>query len=117
MQGLDLLQTNLLQPIVLAFLLGTIAGFVKSELELPEAVIKLLAIYLLFSLGMTGGRELAKAEMGTVLPLIAVTVLMTSPSRRWSTSSPAALANSTSRTLRRFRRTMARCRLRPSSPP
>jgi hypothetical protein len=77
MPGLDLLITNLLQPIVLAFLLGAIAGFVKSELELPEAVIKLLAIYLLFSLGITGGRELAKAEMGAVLPLIGVTLFMT----------------------------------------
>lgn len=77
MPGLDLLQTNLLQPIVLAFLLGAIAGFVKSELELPEAVIKPLSIYLLFSLGMTGGRELAKAEIGAVLPLIGVTLLMT----------------------------------------
>ena len=77
MPGLDLLLTNLLQPIVLAFLLGTLAGAVKSELELPEAVVKLLAIYLLFSLGITGGRELAKAEMGSLLPLIGITVLMT----------------------------------------
>lgn len=77
MPGVDLLLTNLLQPIVLAFLLGALAGFVKSELELPEAVIKLLSIYLLFSLGLTGGRELAKAEMGAVLPLIGVTLFMT----------------------------------------
>jgi hypothetical protein len=77
MPGIDLLLTNLLQPIVLAFLVGAVAGFVKSELELPEAVIKLLAIYLLFSLGITGGRELAKAEMGAVLPLIGVTLFMT----------------------------------------
>jgi hypothetical protein len=77
MPGIDLLLSNLLQPIVLAFLLGAIAGFVKSELELPEAVIKLLAIYLLFSLGLTGGRELAQAEMGAVLPLIGVTLFMT----------------------------------------
>jgi hypothetical protein len=77
MPGLDLLATNLLQPIVLAFLLGAIAGFVRSELELPDAVIKLLAIYLLFSLGITGGRELAKAQIGAVLPLIGVTLLMT----------------------------------------
>ncbi len=77
MPGLDLLLTNLLQPIVLAFVLGAIAGFVKSELELPEAVIKLLSIYLLFSLGLTGGRELAKAEIGAVLPLVAITLLMT----------------------------------------
>jgi hypothetical protein len=77
MPGLDLLLTNLLQPIVLAFLLGTLAGAVKSELELPEAVVKLLAIYLLFSLGITGGRELAKAEMGSLWPLLGITVLMT----------------------------------------
>ena len=62
---------------MLAFVLGAIGGFLKSELELPEAVIKLLSIYLLFSLGLTGGRELAKAEMGTVLPLMGVTLLMT----------------------------------------
>jgi hypothetical protein len=77
MPSLDLLLTNLLQPIVLAFLLGAIAGFVKSELELPEAVIKLLSIYLLFSLGLTGGRELAKADMGDVLPLVGITLVMT----------------------------------------
>ena len=77
MPSLDLLLTNLLQPIVLAFLLGAIAGFVKSELELPEAVIKLLSIYLLFALGLTGGRELAKAEMAEVLPLVGITLFMT----------------------------------------
>ncbi|MEY3295539.1 MAG: hypothetical protein RLZZ451_1587, partial [Pseudomonadota bacterium] len=73
MNTADLLLTNLLQPIVLAFLLGALAGFVRSELELPEAVIKLLSIYLLFSLGLTGGRELAKAEMADVLPLLGIT--------------------------------------------
>lgn len=77
MPGFDLLLTNLLQPIVLAFLLGTLAGAVKSELELPEAVVKLLAIYLLFSLGLTGGRELAKADLDAVWSLLGVTVLMT----------------------------------------
>jgi len=77
MSASDLLMTNLVQPIVLAFLLGAIAGFVKSELELPEAVIKLLAIYLLFSLGLTGGRELAKAELSDVAPVVAVTLFLT----------------------------------------
>ena len=77
MPALDLLLTNLLQPIVLAFLLGAIAGAVKSELELPDAVIKLLSIYLLFSLGLTGGRELARAEIADVLPLLGITLLMT----------------------------------------
>lgn len=76
MPGFDLLFANLLQPIVLAFLLGALAGLLRSELELPEAVIKLLAIYLLFSLGLSGGRELAKAELAALLPLLAVTLLM-----------------------------------------
>jgi hypothetical protein len=77
MPAFDLLLTNLLQPIVLAFLLGTLAGAVKSELELPEAVVKLLAIYLLFSLGLTGGRELAQADLAAVWPLLGITLLMT----------------------------------------
>ena len=77
MPGIDLLLSNLLQPIVLAFVLGAVAGFVRSELELPDAVIKLLSIYLLFSLGLTGGRELAKADAGAVLPLIGITLMMT----------------------------------------
>jgi uncharacterized protein len=77
MPSTDLLLSNLLQPIVLAFVLGALAGFLKSELELPEAVIKLLSIVLLFSLGLTGGRELAKAGLAGVLPLLAITLLMT----------------------------------------
>jgi len=77
MHGMDLLLSNLIQPIVLAFLLGTIAGAVKSELELPEAVVKLLAIYLLFSLGITGGRELAKADLVSLGPMLGITLIMT----------------------------------------
>ncbi len=50
MPGLDLLLTNFLQPIMLAFLLGTLAGAVKSELELPEAN---PGIYLTSSLRVT----------------------------------------------------------------
>ncbi|NBP40163.1 MAG: sodium-dependent bicarbonate transport family permease [Betaproteobacteria bacterium] len=77
MQGFDLLLSNLIQPIVLSFLLGTLAGAVKSELELPDAVVKLLAIYLLFSLGITGGRELAKADLASLGPMIGITLFMT----------------------------------------
>jgi hypothetical protein len=77
MPGFDLLFTNLLSPIVLAFVLGAVAGFVKSELELPEAVIKLLSIYLLFSIGLTGGRELAQVRFTEVAALLALTFFLT----------------------------------------
>jgi uncharacterized protein len=75
--GFDLLITNLLSPIVLAFALGAAAGFLRSELELPEAVIKLLSIYLLFSIGLVGGKELAKVEFSTIAPLIGLTLILT----------------------------------------
>jgi hypothetical protein len=77
MSGFDLLLTNLMSPIVLAFLLGAGAGFIRSELELPEAVLKLLSIYLLFSIGLTGGRELAKANLADISGLLAVSLLLT----------------------------------------
>jgi uncharacterized protein len=77
MPGFDLLVTNLLSPIVLAFVLGIVAGAIKSELELPEPVLKLLAIYLLFSIGLKGGTELAAVAFGDIAGLLAVTVALT----------------------------------------
>ena len=71
MPGFDLLVTNLLSPIVLAFVLGIVAGAMRSELELPEPVLKLFSIYLLFSIGLTGGRELARVTFTEVAPLMA----------------------------------------------
>jgi uncharacterized protein len=75
--GFDILLTNFMSPIVLAFILGVIAGFIRSELELPEQVLKLISIYLLFSIGLTGGRELAKADLADITGLLGVTVLLT----------------------------------------
>jgi hypothetical protein len=77
MPGTDLLLANLLSPIVLAFVLGAVAGAIKSELELPEPVLKLLAIYLLLSLGLKGGHELARTSFAEIAGLLAVTVLLT----------------------------------------
>ena len=77
MPGLDLLVTNLLSPIVLAFALGAVAGFIRSELELPEPVLKLISIYLLFSIGLSGGRELAQVHFAEVAPLLGLAVALT----------------------------------------
>ncbi len=81
MPGFDLLIANLLSPIVLAFVLGTIAGAIRSELELPEPVLKLLSIYLLFSIGLAGGRELALAGFATIVApaLVAATLTVAIP--------------------------------------
>ena len=53
---------NLISPITLAFLLGMVATLIRSDLEIPEPVIRIFAIFLLFSIGLQGGRELASAD-------------------------------------------------------
>ncbi len=63
----------LLQPAILFFLLGVLAVVVKSDLEIPDSVLKILSLYLLFALGFKGGTELQKTEWtwAVATPLIA----------------------------------------------
>lgn len=66
----------LLQPAILFFLLGVVAVLVRSDLEIPGSVLKILSLYLLFALGFKGGFELQKTElsMAVVTPLLAATL-------------------------------------------
>ncbi|MEM6795776.1 MAG: sodium-dependent bicarbonate transport family permease [Acidobacteriota bacterium] len=64
--SLDLLLQNLLSPMVLAFVLGTVAGLLRSDLRIPEAMHTSLSIYLLFAIGLKGGAGLATAEASEV---------------------------------------------------
>lgn len=68
-----ILLENLISPITLAFLMGVIATLIRSDLEIPEPVIRIVAIFLLFSIGLQGGRELATADLGNLLGAIGVT--------------------------------------------
>lgn len=75
----DVLVQNLLSPITLAFLLGMVATLIRSDLEIPEPVIKIFAIFLLFSIGLQGGQELAEAEFADIangLGVVAALVLL-----------------------------------------
>jgi uncharacterized protein len=74
--GADIIASNLLSPIVLAFALGVLAAFVKSDLEFPEALYHALTIYLLLAIGLKGGMALAATPLGEiVLPLLATVAL------------------------------------------
>jgi uncharacterized protein len=77
-----------LDPVILFFLFGLIAGLLRSELRLPSAVYELVSMILLLSIGLKGGIELAKHPfhqlapqslavmvMGFALPLVAYPVL------------------------------------------
>jgi hypothetical protein len=72
---LDAALANLLSPPVLCFLLGLLAGVVRSDLEVPEAVARSLALYLIFSIGFNGGVELA--ANGDLRPLLAPLLVAT----------------------------------------
>ena len=52
---MELLVENLISPVVLAFVLGMIARWCRSDLEIPDALYQGLSIYLLFAIGLKGG--------------------------------------------------------------
>ena len=57
--NLNLLFENLTNPALLFFVLGIIAVYVKSDLEIPPNSSKFISLYLLFSIGFKGGQELS----------------------------------------------------------
>jgi uncharacterized protein len=88
MDPLELLRQNLLSPVVLAFVLGVVAVLVRSDLRLPADLYTVLAVYLLFAIGLKGGAALsvtpfsslwapalATLVLGVVIPLFAYAIL------------------------------------------
>lgn len=94
---------SLLEPAVLFFVLGLIAGVFKSDLRIPEALYDTLSIYLLLSIGLKGGLQLTKTSLieiivpviaalflGFLIPVIAFTILF--KFGRFNRADSAALA-------------------------
>ncbi len=54
---------NLLDPAILFFVFGVLAGALKSNLEIPPAISKFLSLYLLMALGLKGGFALAHSGL------------------------------------------------------
>lgn len=57
---------NLLDPVVLMFAAGLLAGALRSDLRLPEALYESLSIYLLLAIGLKGGVELTKSPLAAL---------------------------------------------------
>lgn len=73
---LELAQANLLSPPVLCFVLGAIAWRIRADLGLPEAIYSVLSAYLMLSIGLRGGAELAHEPLAQLaLPLLAALTL------------------------------------------
>jgi hypothetical protein len=94
---------NLIDPAILFFIFGVLAGTVKSNLEIPPAISRFLSLYLLMALGLKGGFALSQSgltasvgislaaavALAIVIPLIGYAVLRRFVSslrcRRWRT--------------------------------
>ena len=67
---------NLLSPAVLAFVVSLAAALLRFDLRLPDALYPILSSFLLFSIGLKGGRALSDAGLADAwLPLAAAVVL------------------------------------------
>lgn len=69
--------TTILNPGVLFFLLGFIAIMLKSNLAIPESVVKFLSLYLMLSIGFKGGISLHQSTLsGDGFIIIAIIMSM-----------------------------------------
>jgi hypothetical protein len=54
---------NLFDPAILFFVVGVLAGAMKSNLEIPTAISRFLSLYLLMALGLKGGFALSHSGL------------------------------------------------------
>jgi len=68
---------NLLDPAILFFVFGILAGTVRSNLEIPAAISRFLSLYLLMALGLKGGFALSHSGLtSAVLVSLAAAILL-----------------------------------------
>jgi hypothetical protein len=67
---------NLLDPAILFFVFGVLAGALKSNLEIPPAISRFLSLYLLMALGLKGGFALSHSGL-TVGVAVSLAAAMT----------------------------------------
>ncbi|MGB1129094.1 MAG: sodium-dependent bicarbonate transport family permease, partial [Haloferula sp.] len=73
---MELLTQNLISPVVLAFVLGMIARWIRSDLEIPSAIYQGMSIYLLFAIGLKGGVALSQTPAAELVLPVGLTLLL-----------------------------------------
>ncbi len=71
------LLANFLSPPILFFLLGLSATLVRSDLELPSPLPKILSLYLLLAIGFKGGAELVQSGLSAQVALTLGAAILT----------------------------------------
>jgi len=65
-----------MDPVILFFLFGLVAGLLRSELKLPSALYDSLSIFLLLAIGLKGGQGLATQPLLPLLPQIGAVIVL-----------------------------------------
>lgn len=74
---MDAALSTILSPIILFFLLGMVAALLRSQMTIPEAFAKGLAVYLMMAIGLKGGVEMSKnAQTGDVIAVFAAGIAL-----------------------------------------
>ncbi len=73
---MELALQNIISPVVLCFILGMVARWVKSDFKLPDAVYQSLSIYLLLAIGLKGGVAVSQTPINQLLAPAAITLLL-----------------------------------------
>jgi hypothetical protein len=69
--------STILNPGILFFLLGLGAALIKSNLTIPESVVKFISLYLMLSIGFKGGKSLYHSSLfGDGMIIIAIIIAM-----------------------------------------
>lgn len=77
--NIDVLISNLTNPVLLFFILGILATVLKSDLKIPENSSKFISLYLLFAIGFKGGQELSHSAFNSeILYSIIFAILLSS---------------------------------------
>ncbi len=95
---------HMLDPAILFFVFGVLAGTVKSNLEIPPAISRFLSLYLLMALGLKGGfalhasgltTEVGKSLMAAIALALVVPYIGYQVRRRWVDGFDAAAVAAT----------------------
>ena len=73
---MELALQNIISPVVLCFILGMVARWVKSDFKLPDAVYQSLSIYLLLAIGLKGGVAVSNTPISQLLAPAAITLVL-----------------------------------------
>ena len=73
---MDLFLSTLISPVVLCFVLGMAARWLRSDLEIPDAVFQACSIYLLLAIGLKGGSALSQTSLQVIAGPLGTALLL-----------------------------------------